>query len=265
MRDSVDGLLNSWAQQRPDLDFSPVAIVSRLARVRSHIAAEQDRVFAEHGLGAASFGVLVTLARIGGERGVSQRQLMDELGLTSGTISVRMDRLVEEGLVARRPDPDIRRNSLITLTKRGRDLFERVVPAHLANERRMLAALSPEEQETLAGLLRKLLVEFEGSCRASRLGVTLAPAHATIALRESVGLPAVAGLLVRTVERDGAAAAAGLRTGDVLLVRSIAALDEALEAGGTVRFVRGTEELSTVLVPADSGVPARAPRGEHAL
>jgi DNA-binding MarR family transcriptional regulator len=241
--------------------------------VRGHIAAEQDRVFAEHGLGAATFGVLVTLARIGGERGVSQRRLIDELGLTSGTISVRMDRLVEEGLVMRRPDPDVRRNSLITLTERGRALFERVVPAHLANERRMLAALTLDEQETLAALLRKLLVEFEGSCAPARLGVTLAPCHVTIALRESVGLPAVAGLLVRTVERDGAAAAAGLRTGDVLVaagereLRSIAALTEALDAGGElrVRFVRGIDEHETALWPADPGVPARAPRGEHAV
>jgi DNA-binding MarR family transcriptional regulator len=273
MHDSVDELLESWARQRPELDFSPVAVVSRLGRVRGYISAELDRVFAEHGLGAATFGVLVTLARIGGERGVSQRRLMDELGLTSGTISVRMDRLVSEGLVERRADPDSRRNSLITLTARGRALFERVVPAHLENEQRMLAALTGDERVTLAALLRKLLVEFEGSSAPARVGVTLAPAHVAIALRESVGLPPVAGLLVRTVEVDGAAAVAGLRTGDVLVatgsreLRSIAALTEALDAGGElhVRFVRGTEEHSTTLTPGDAGPPVFPPRGEHAL
>jgi len=59
--------------------------------------------------------------------------LIDELGLTSGTISVRIDRLVEEGLVDRRVDPESRRNTLITLTERGREVVERVVPAYLAN------------------------------------------------------------------------------------------------------------------------------------
>jgi DNA-binding MarR family transcriptional regulator len=150
--DSVDALLASWAQSRPDLDFSPVSVISRLGRLRSHIDAELDRVFAAHGLGAASFGVLVTLARIGGERGVSQRRLMEELGLTSGTISVRMDRLVDQGLVDRRPDPASRRTTLITLTERGRSLFERVAPEHLSNERRLLAALSGDEQAAAAGL-----------------------------------------------------------------------------------------------------------------
>ena len=87
---------------------------------------------------------------------------MDELGLTSGTVSVRMDRLVAQGLVDRRPDPQSARNTLIRLTEHGRELFERVVPAHLANEQRLLSALSPQELELLADLLRKLLVEFEG-------------------------------------------------------------------------------------------------------
>jgi len=122
-RDSVDALLASWQERRPDLDFSAVAVVARLARVRAHIDAELDRVFSAHGLSAPSFGVLVTLARVDDGDGVSQRRLMDELGLTSGTISVRMDRLVADGLVDRRPDPASARNTLISLTERGRELF----------------------------------------------------------------------------------------------------------------------------------------------
>src|SRR3954467_1912279 len=144
-RDSVDALLASWHERRPDLDFGPVAVVSRLARVRAHIDAELDRVFRAHGLTAPSFGVLVTLARVDDGGGVSQRRLMDEVDLTSGTLSVRMDRLVSEGLVDRRPDPSSARNTLISLTERGRELFERVVPAHLDNEQRLLTALDADQ------------------------------------------------------------------------------------------------------------------------
>jgi len=247
-RDSVDALLASWAARRPELDFSPVGVIARLGRVRSHIDAELSTLFAAYGLSAANFAVLVTLARIGGERGVSQRRLMDELGLTSGTISVRIDRLVEEGLVTRTPDPELKRNTLIALTDAGRELFERVVPAHLGNERRLLSALSAEEEEVLAALLRKLLVEFEGSlpphAAPLRLGLVLAPAHEAITMRSSVGLPALPALLVRKAEEGGPAAGAGVTTGDLLTragrreLRSIASLYAAIDDAAKSRRLR---------------------------
>jgi DNA-binding MarR family transcriptional regulator len=238
-RDSVDALLASWAESRDDLDFEPVGVISRLARVRGHIDAELEPVFREFGLGPADFEALVTLARISNEHGVSQRRLADELGLAPGTISVRIDRLIDQGLAHRSPDPTSKRNSLIALTGAGRELFERVVPAHLANEKRLLVGLASEERTLLANLLRKLLVEFEGS-RSSlddeRIGLALAPAHVTIGMRAAVGLSGVPGLLVRSVEPDTPAARAQLQPGDVLIaagdreLRSSAALYAALRA-----------------------------------
>jgi DNA-binding MarR family transcriptional regulator len=249
MHDSVDALVEDWRAKRPDLDFEPLQVISRLGRLRSHIDAELARVFGAHGLGAATFGVLVTLARLDEAGGVSQRRLMDELGLTSGTISVRMDRLVAEGLVHREPDADDRRNVRITLTREGRELFERVAPAHLANERRLLAPLNTEEERQLAHLLRKLLLEFEGSCtQDAALGLTLAPARETIRAREAVGLPPVAGLLVRAVESDSPADKAGIQPGDVLKgVRAVAELYESAPGHMQLIVLRGTKERRATL------------------
>ena len=239
---------------RPDIDLSPVAVVARLGRLRRIFEAELETVYAEHGLTGPDFGALVTLRRLGGD--VPQAALARELGLTAGTVSVRVDRLVARGLAERRA-------SGVSLTEAGAELFERVTPAHVAAEEQLLAALDAGEREQLAALLRRLLVSFEGSSAAGdlpRLGAVLSPAHVTIAMRRAVGLPPVAGLLVREVEPGGPAATAGLRTGDVLEVRSIAELHAAMRAGRLeVSVIRGVEHLR-VTVPLAAG-EAPPPRG----
>lgn len=218
--DATDRVLHQWAQVRPDLDVSSVGVISRLGRLRAIIAEEQEALFAEHGVTNPTFTMLVTLVRINQPGGISQRRLANEMALTPGTVSARVDRLVADGLVVRSPDPADGRGSLVTLTDRGRDLFEAVVPAHLANQVRLLGSLSAEEQDTLAGLLRKLLLAFEGSAELEslpvRLGLTLAPVHVALAMQRAVGLPERPGLLVRSADEHSPAAAAGLAEGDIL-------------------------------------------------
>src|SRR3954447_25044278 len=116
------------------------------------------------------------------------------------------------------------------------------------------------------------------------LGLTLAPVHVAVALREAVGLPAVAGLLVRGVADGGPADAAGFRTGDVLVaagrreLRSVAdlyaAIDEAAADGRLrLKFVRGTQPQRATLslggaADSDGTLAATAGRsasGEHRL
>jgi DNA-binding MarR family transcriptional regulator len=269
----VDSLLASWAQARPDLDMAPVGVISRLSLVRSYLDDELAAVYARFGLTAPDFAVLVTLARLEHQRTkVSQRRLADELGLTSGTISVRVDRLSDQGLVHRDPDPDSRRNVLLSLTQDGRARFEQVVPAHLANEARLIAALSDDERNLLADLLRKLLVEFQGSDGThgaeATLGVLLEPAHITMTMRKSVGLTGRPGLLVRDVDPGSPAARAGVVSGDVLVeaggraLHSSSALYAAIEEAGkalVVRYLRGdVEGTARVRLPAGRNIVGRA-------
>jgi len=268
--DSVDRVVAGWSETRPELPVAPIAVVARLQRIRAYLDQELETTFAEAGLTGPSFSVLATLTRLGDR--ISQRALMDELRLTSGTVSVRVDRLVEAGLVIREPDPRDARGALVGLTTTGRALFERCAPIHLANEDRLLAALDEDDRATLADLLRRLLISFEGTrpLRGSLpyLGLTLAPAHVAIEMRRAVGLPERTGLLVRAVAPDGPAAGR-LERGDILTaaggreLRSIAALYRALgEAArpGRLRLavVRGADERRVSLALADSPPDARA-------
>ncbi|HEY3953221.1 MAG TPA: MarR family transcriptional regulator [Streptosporangiaceae bacterium] len=273
-RDSVDRLLASWAATRPGLDLSPVAVIARLDRLRRIIDAELAATFAEHGLDGPDFAALVTLRRLNQPGGVTQRQLMRELNLSSGTVSVRVERLSDRGLVSRASDPADRRNSLISLTTAGHALFAAVTPAHIATENRLLSALGEQQRGELACLLRTLLVSLEGSADDGtfpRLGLILAPAHHTLDARRAVGLPPLVGLLVRDVLHGSRAERAGIRPGDVLVraagseLRSVtalyAAVSDATRAGTfTVAIVRGEKTSREVAIdlrpqPGDDDLP----------
>lgn len=216
--DSVDHVLADWARERPDLDFTAVGVVTRLARIRGYLDAAVAAVFAGFGLTAADFLVIVTLRRSGAPYRMPQARLMDALGLTSGTVSVRLDRLERRGIVTREPDPASARGSMVQLTGQGLALFDQVAPAHLANEDRLLAALSGDERLALAGLLRRLLASFEThtSHVAGRLGLTLEPAHRAQQRRQAVGLAHRPGMLVAAVRPGSPGAQAGIEHGDLL-------------------------------------------------
>ena len=166
MPDDTDRVIHQWARVRPDLDVSSIGVIARLARLDAIIDEEMEAFFAEHVVSKPTFSLLVALVRIDQPGGSLQRRLANEMRLTPGTVSARVNHMVRDGLVARAADPSDKRGSLVSLTERGREVFEVVVPAYLANEARLLGSLTADEQATLAGVLRKLLVSFEGSANS---------------------------------------------------------------------------------------------------
>jgi len=72
------------------------------------------------------------------------------------TVSRAVAALESRGLVVRRPNADDRREELLELTPEGRGIYESLAPEALAFEARLIAALSPEEQQTFNALVDKL-------------------------------------------------------------------------------------------------------------
>jgi DNA-binding MarR family transcriptional regulator len=215
--DSVDRIVAEWRVERPDLPVAPIEVLTRLGRVRTRIDEELAVVFAGYDLSPADFTVIAALRRAGQPYVLAQSVLMARLGLTSGTVSVRLGRLEGKGVVTRSPSSDDARGVLVTLTDKGAQLFDRVAPVHLRNEDVLLSALTDAERDQLAGLLRKLLVGFEHEQSVSPLGFTVAAAHLARRARAAVGLSDRAGLLVQSVEPASRAADSALRPGDLLV------------------------------------------------
>lgn len=88
-----------------------------------------------------------------------------ELGLTSPTVSVGVQRLEESGLVERKPDPQDGRSIQLFLTRRGQALRRKIQDTHLRKFRQLLAGLQPEERDALLDLLQRALdaAEVENS------------------------------------------------------------------------------------------------------
>jgi MarR family 2-MHQ and catechol resistance regulon transcriptional repressor len=85
--------------------------------------------------------------------------------LTSGSMTVAVDRLEDKGLVERRAHGSDRRTKVVHLTEEGRKLIARAFADHAADmERVASASLTTEERETLIRLLKQI---GYGAARAS--------------------------------------------------------------------------------------------------
>lgn len=159
--DEVDRIVDAWHRERPDLDFSPLLVLSRVSRLSRHLDRERRTAFAASGLEPWEFDVLSALRRAGTPYRLSPKLLLQQTLVSSGTMTNRIDRLVERGLVERHHAPNDGRSILVTMTELGRDRVDAAISALMDSERELLGTLGPAERERLAGLLRKLSLDFD--------------------------------------------------------------------------------------------------------
>jgi DNA-binding MarR family transcriptional regulator len=155
--DRVDDLMDQWRAERPDLDPAPMATWGRIGRIYLLATGEIDAVMAAHGLERGLFDVLATLRRSGPPYRLSPSALAAATLVTTGGMTARLDRLEREGLVERLPDPGDRRAVQVQLTDAGRERVDACLTEHVANEERLLTALSARDRAQLDRLARKLL------------------------------------------------------------------------------------------------------------
>ena len=97
-----------------------------------------------------------TLEILGQQSPLRMKELAAKMGVTTGTLTVNVDRLEKQGLVARIPHETDRRSILVALTPAGNELFREHHDHHLHLTRELQAALSPEETAQFASILAKL-------------------------------------------------------------------------------------------------------------
>lgn len=97
---------------------------------------------------------------VGHEGAIKMRELADKLGVTTGTLTVSIDRLEERALLRRVPHKSDRRSYLIELTEKGQEVFRMHHNHHLNLIREMMTDFSEQEQADLNQALKKMMEHF---------------------------------------------------------------------------------------------------------
>lgn len=163
LRDEVDGLVEAWQRERPDLDVTPMAVLSRVTRLAHYLDRQRRTAFSRHDLESWEFDVLAALRRAGEPYQLSPGQLLRETMVTSGTMTNRVDRLTARGLVTRTDHPDDRRGVLVRLTTDGKQSVDAAIEDLMQAEQQILAVLPAAQRSQLAEALRRLIAPYDSS------------------------------------------------------------------------------------------------------
>jgi hypothetical protein len=175
--DEVDRIVDSWLRERPDLDFTPLQVLSRVARLSKHLDRARRTAFSRSELESWEFDVLSALRRAGSPYELSPKALLQQ--------TLVFERHDDE---PHRPARRARGWSPAVGANDGRGILVGMTPAAWPTSmrrsrgcwmrRRPARHASIGGAERLAGLLRKLsstsidsvrtLVELSQRCRACR-------------------------------------------------------------------------------------------------
>jgi DNA-binding MarR family transcriptional regulator len=159
--DEVDQIIAAWRRERPDLDVSPLQVLSRVSRLARHLDRRRRQAFSESQLQPWEFDVLTALRRAGPPYRLSPSKLLQQTLVTSGTMTNRIDGLVAKGLVHRDPDPHDRRGVQVSLTPSGLGAVDEAMTHLLAHEHQLLEGLSAAQRDDLSDLLRSLVAPLD--------------------------------------------------------------------------------------------------------
>ena len=125
----------------------------KLVRATDSVSNRIHRHLAETDLTVSQFGVLEALFHLGP---LYQRDLAEKLLKSGGNMTLVIDNLEKRELVKREREADDRRCIKVCLTQKGHQLISRIFPSHVAAVVNEIGILTPDEQEELGRLCRKL-------------------------------------------------------------------------------------------------------------
>jgi MarR family 2-MHQ and catechol resistance regulon transcriptional repressor len=135
-----------------------LAAYINLLRATNTVTSQSMRHLDAHGLTQSQFAVLEALYHVGP---MCLSELARKILRTSGNLTMVVDNLQKSGMVKRVQSETDRRYFSVEITEKGRELIARIFPEHADQITGLMSRLSPDEQDTLRELCRKLGTEQE--------------------------------------------------------------------------------------------------------
>ena len=121
-----------------------------------------DRQLADLDISAGEWAVMNTLVRDQSGKGCTPSELADAANVAPSSMTHRLDRMTERGLVSRATDPENRVRVRVVLCDRGWELFRTAIRESDMLESDVLASLSTKQRTQLAELLEMAITGLDG-------------------------------------------------------------------------------------------------------
>lgn len=118
------------------------------------------RQLADLGLTQGEWAVVAALAKAGADC-LTPSQLAEHTSVAPSSMTHRLDKMAERGLVERRPDEDNRTRILVSLTPDGRELFTQSIRESDVVESDVLRGLTAADRDELARLLEVVITSLD--------------------------------------------------------------------------------------------------------
>lgn len=159
--DIVDEIISDWATQRPDIDCSGKAVVSRILRSNNIIIAAVAKALKPLDINPTIFSALVTIRRKGPRAEITVKTIVQEALVTSGGASNLLNQLLKLKLITKRKgtQKEDSRSVFVKLTPKGLALIDQAMEIQAAAERKITQNLTATEKRQLTHLLKKIQLE----------------------------------------------------------------------------------------------------------
>jgi DNA-binding MarR family transcriptional regulator len=95
------------------------------------------------------------------EKHIKMTDVANSLKIALPTATSILDKLVSADLVSRKADENDRRNVILSLTEKGKDMLEKGMKARKEMMKKMLSNLSEDEKSTILNAMTKLINNYE--------------------------------------------------------------------------------------------------------